>query len=230
MNKHLRILIAVYISACGQGAMAGPEITSIGPFAGDFSEGFETYGAIEIPGPQKNLSGPLDILAGHATLTGVHPDQVRPLIIWSSLGGYSLDDKGVGNVRAVPFDGTRGLGLNSSVHIPVARIDFHIPIRDFGGYWVHAITQTMSGPILVNMFGAGDVPVGTAQFNYDYANLQGISQWFGWTSTVPVHAITFSGFWAGVDGIQVNVIPEPATFVLTLFGAMMFGMATLRSR
>jgi hypothetical protein len=212
-------LAAFLLIGICKGALAG--VSSIGPFVGQFNEGFENGASGQIFGSAPDLSGPRNILSNQATLTGKAPEihsqsQPRPLYIWSSVGGFSLDDKtpAQGHVVGIPFDGTRGLTCYSSIQIPTARIDFQTPAKEFGGYWLHAVTRTQGGPITVTFLdGIGDV-IDTKQFNYDYDNLRGVSEWFGWSSTTPIHSVTFTGFWASIDGIQVNLIPEPSTVLL----------------
>ena len=163
------------ICLCCETAFATSTVSAIGPFTGEFSEGFELFRPGDIPGPERNLSGPVEILAGRAALSGVHSGPVRPLYVWDSFGGFSLGQ----NVSAVPFDGTRGLHLQTALQDPLARVDFHTPVSEFGGYWVHAVTQTRGGPVTVTFYDGGGTTIGTERFNYDFANLQGVSHWFG---------------------------------------------------
>jgi hypothetical protein len=217
MFKLILILLAFAISVCCETAFATSTISPIGPFTGNLSEGFESFRPGEIPGPLRHLSGPVEVLAGHAALSGVHVDaQIRPLYIWNSIGGFHLGQ----GVNAVPFDGRNGLLLDSAVNIPIARLDFHNPVSQFGGYWWHADTITTAGPVTVSFFDGAGTAIGTQQFNYDFANLRGVSQWFGWSSTIPIDSLTFTGYWAAVDGIQVNLIPEPATALITFLASL----------
>ena len=58
--------------------------------------------------------------------------------------------------------------------------------------------------------------------SYDYAGLRGVSQWFGWKSETPIYAVTFTGPWAGVDGLQIVRIPEPTSAVMLCLSAITF--------
>lgn len=206
--------IVVVVVASGRLCQA---VSPIEPFVGQFSEGFESFRPGEIVGP-------VDILNGQGVLSGVNPTYpVNPFYVWESFGGFSLDDLTVneGHVVAAPFDGTQGLSLQTVLSVdPIARIDFQQPVKDFGGYWVHAVTSETNGPITLTLFGAAGSAIASVEIVYDYAGLQGESQWFGWSSDVPIHAITFTGPWAGVDGIQINVVPEPNSMLMLLVASL----------
>ena len=196
-------------------------ITTIGPFAGDFSESFESFPAGPIPGTSTELSGPASILSGQGILTGVHTIAFNPTYVWNSTGGFSLGTNGT----AVPFDGLQGLALNSvSTFHPTVRFEFPTPVTDFGGYWVHAKTSTQGGPVDLTFYDATDTVIGTDDFTYT-SSLGGVSEWYGWNSTTPIGAVEFTGFFAGVDGVQIKV-PEPSTCIFLTAAAL----GTLRRR
>lgn len=215
-------------------SVANSGIVPIPPFAGSFSEGFETMYAGEVPGSQPNLAGPFDILGGQGLLTGVNTEYpVNPFYVWNSIGGFSLDDLTVpeGHVEAVPYDGLQGLHLQTvRSYDPVGRIDFKNPISRFGGYWVHAVTRNTNGPITLMFLGQDDILIDEVEFYYDYVHLRGISQWFGWQSANPVFAVTYTGPWASVDGIQIDPIPEPTSLALFSITAVMLGISRCRVR
>jgi hypothetical protein len=199
-------------------------VASITEFLGQFTESFEgfTYRDLENPSGQVNVSRPVEILGGQAVLSARHALNLEPLFVWSTIGGFSLDDLGQdeGHVVALPHHGLQGIALNSINGVnPVGRIDFAQPIARFGGYWHHAVTRQEAGPVTVRFLGASDSLVDQAQFNYDYAGLRGTPEWFGWSSSRPIHAIEFTGFWASVDGLQVDAVPEPGSMYV-LFGAI----------
>ncbi|QDT73478.1 PEP-CTERM sorting domain-containing protein [Lacipirellula limnantheis] len=99
-------------------------------------------------------------------------------------------------------------------HSPSGRIDFDEPASKFGGYWLHAVTTSQAGPIRISFFDVANSLIDEVAFRYDFANLRGESEWFGWQSTVPIYAVSFTGFWASVDGLQVTLVPEPSSVVL----------------
>lgn len=200
------IVIAVM---CAIAAPSLGAITSIGPFTGLASEGFESLPNGGIPGTSPNLSDPVSILGGAGTVSGVHTVNIAPLYVWNSLGGFSLGLNGT----AVPFDGNKGLSLQTVLTDPVGRFDFTTPIQDFGGYWVSAATTAKGNPpVNLTFYDSGGGVIGTPSFIYGSAPT-GISEWHGWHSTTPIAAVEFTGFFAAVDGLQIN-IPAPGTLVI----------------
>jgi hypothetical protein len=215
------IALLLILTITAESCIAGT-IASVAEFSGQFSEGFENfpYGDVTGPADQEDVSGPVAILDGRGSLSGRHALDLRPLFIWGS-NNHSLDDLGPheGHVVAVSHDGDKGLTLQPVLGVnPIGRIEFTQPISRFGGYWLHAVTRDEAGPIAVRFFDDIDSLIGESQFDYDYADLQGISQWFGWESDRPIYAIEFTGFWAAVDGIQADVVPEPRSALLMLLG------------
>jgi hypothetical protein len=221
MSRVLAIVAGLAFCVSGRQVRAESELSPIAPFTGDFSEGFESFSG-EIPGLHDNVSGPVSILEGRAWLSGIHPNRsANPFYVWDSCCGFSLDDLTTveGHVQAVPFDRARGLHLQTVLNMnPIAKIEFPTPVSEFGGYWVHAVTRTMAGPITISMFDAEGAAIDTVELHYDYENLQGVHEWFGWSSTTPVGSLTFTGPWAGIDGIQINLIPEPTTKISLFIG------------
>lgn len=210
MRQLALIAVAVCISSDAAGA-----IVPIPVFTGQFSEGFEGFANGNVAGSAKNQSGPTAILAGHGTLSGVNPTftNLAPLYVWNSKGGFNLGLNGV----AIPFDGQKGVALQSvePSFDAVGRIDFAAPVTDFGGYWVHAKTATLETPVTVKFYDNKNATIGSETVVYDTA-LQGISQWAGWSSNIPISAIEFTGFYAAVDGVQINLVPEPDARLMCL--------------
>ena len=194
-------------------------ITAVAPFIGDFSESFESFPNGSIPGTAVNLSGPATILSGNGTLTGINNSaNIEPAFIWNSNGGFSLGLNGT----AIPFDGVKGLAAQSATSTfddNVLRFAFASPVKDFGGYWVHARTSTHGGPVSLTFLDTANTPIGTDSFVYN-SSLAGASEWFGWNSTIPIGAVEFTGFFAAVDGVQINLIPEPRTHLMIIVGTL----------
>lgn len=183
-----------------------------------------------ITGSTPRDSGPVDILEGLGTLTGEcstsEPQPpTPPLFIWDGPGFHSID--GSSELTAIPFDGAKGVCLQPifagsdviTCNSPIGRIDFDEPAPKFGGYWLDAVTTSQAGPISLSFFDVANSPIDEIAFHYDFANLRGESEWFAWQSTVPIHAVSFTGFWASVDGLQVTLVPEPSSvFVAGICG------------
>ena len=217
------IALSIILTLTAESGIAGT-VVSVAEFSGQFSESFEKFPFGDVTGPadQENLSGPVDILDGLGSLSGQHTLALRPLFIWGS-NNFSLDDLGPheGNVAAVSHDGDKGLTLQPVLGInPTGRIEFTRPVVRFGGYWLHAATRDEAGPITVAFLDDADSLIAESQFDYDYANLQGISQWFGWESDRPIHAVELTGFWTAVDGIQIDVVPEPRSALLMMLSVI----------
>lgn len=217
--------IATYIHLVAA-AVADPVLTPVPPFAGSYSEGFESLNGDLCIVPC-HTSGPIAILGGQATMFGENPSNftIGPLYVWNSLGGFGLGSNGLG----VPFDGTHGLTLQTDYrfYTPMARLEFVTPIREFGGYWAHALTDDRGGPVHFRFFDTSNSVVATADFVYNTL-LQGVHEWRGWQSTAPISAVEFEGFWPSVDGVQIVLVPEPSTIVLGLFGVVAAAVARRR--
>lgn len=212
-----KTVAAVVALAC---APALGSITSIGAFTGASSEGFEWMSPGGIDGALPNESDPVTILGGAGTLSGTHVVSFDPIYVWNSTGGLSLGTP----VAAVPFDGLQGITAQSigATNNPTIRIDFVPGVTQFGGYWAHANYQGNAGPVDLTFYDAGGGVIGTDSFNYDWAGLSGVLEWFGWESTVDIAAVEWTGYWATVDGLQVNAVPAPAS-MLALIGAAAVG-------
>ena len=195
----MRLLLASVV-VCGLITTHADEVravTPIRPFAGEFSEGFESFVFGGLPGLEPNQAGPFCVLGNQAKLSA---KGWRPLYIWNDLGGFDLGENGL----AKPFDGDRGLHLSSSPLDPTARLDFRTPVTKFGAYWVHAAYGDRRS-VSVRFFDVSGEHLSTEEFTYDGA-LQGTSQWFGWSSDAPIGAVEFSGPYAGIDGVQIQTV------------------------
>ena len=180
-------------------------VTPIAPFSGAFSEGFESFVFGGLPGTDPTQAGPFCVLDNVATLSARGGVSGSPIFIWGGSGGFSLGEHGT----AVPFDGEKGLGLQSFIDTDsTARLDFRAPVSEFGGYWVHAATAERAGSVTVRFFDASNELITTEEVNYD-GSLDGASQWFGWSNETPFQSVEFTGFWLGLDGVQVNTAEAP---------------------
>lgn len=207
-------LIAVSLIALASTPALGA-VTSIGPFTGAASEGFESFTTGPIAGGVPGTSGPVPVLGGFGSLSGQHVTTQTPIYVWSSDGGLSLGTNGV----AVPFDGLKGIVMmpGQGSTISTGRFDFPIPVDDFGGYWVHAKSGALGASTQLRFYDASNNLIHTQNWTYNAA-LGGVSQWLGWHSDTPIGAVEFTGYYMGVDGVQIN-IPAPATALLLSFTA-----------
>ena len=188
-------------------------VTPIGPFSG-LNEDFESMAPGSVGPPSSPTAGPASVFGGFGTLTGTTTVTINPLYVWNSTGGLSLGSYGT----AVPYDGIQGLVLNPYGTSPFGRIDFTSPVQDFGGYWAHAAAGATAGPITVSFFDSGGGLIDTDSWNYN-STLAGVLEWKGWTSTTPIAAVEFEGFWTTMDGLQVRVPGAGTGVALALAGA-----------
>jgi hypothetical protein len=206
------VCVVVILCVATQVATADNVLTPISQFVGDYSEGFESlYG--------DHKFGPVEILGGQATLYGVNAPAFSfgPLYFWD----VRVVPTGLGsNGFVVPFDGFRGLTVQADYqyYTPRARLEFTVPIRQFGGYWAHGLineglSDERGGPIHFQFFDANNSVIATADFTYD-TPLQGILEWAGWNTSVPVKAVEFESYFPVVDGLQIVVVPEPSGLVI----------------
>jgi hypothetical protein len=218
-------VFATAVGVClGFGGSALGSVSSIGPFSGTHSEGFEGFAYGNIAGGVPGTSGPVSVLGGQGTMSGQHITTQTPLYIWGSIGGFSLGTNGT----AVPFDGLKGVHLQtgSGNTIPTGRFDFLNPVSEFGGYWVHARFGNLGLSTTIRLYDEDDNLLHTQIYTYNSA-LGGVSEWLGWTSTTPIGAVEFTGYYMGVDGVQINV---PAPGVTAVIGCAGVGAARRRRR
>lgn len=201
------------------GGAAFGSLTPIGAFVGGASESFESKAPGYVGPFGSSTAGPEPILGGAGILSGTTTHTSNPLYVWSSIGGLSLGLHGSG----IPHDGTKGLVLNPYGTFN-ARIDFPTPVDQFGGYWAHASVSGNPGSIGWTFFDAGGGVIDTDAYVHPLAQ-GGNHVWRGWSSTTPIAAVEWTGFWATCDGLQVNV-PAPGA-ACALGGA---GLLALRRR
>ncbi len=118
---------------------------------------------------------------------------------------------------ASTFDGIQGLYAGGG-----ATVEFSQPITDFGAFW-GAFTDFSGAPpfdpgtISVKFYDQALNQIGlTQQFTYSRSlQADGLLEWHGWTSTVPIRRVTYSSSSYGVanDGMRINRVPDcVATF------------------
>ena len=217
MNRIAMIVVAA--GTLGSSTALGA-VTSIGPFTGGASESFESFAPGYVGTNPSSTGGPAPILGGYGILSGTTTTTINPLYIWNSTGGLSLGTYGT----AVPHDGIQGLVLNPYGTYN-GRIDFPTGVQDFGGYWAHASYQGTAGPVSLTFYDAGGGVIGADSFNYPGTTLAGVLEWHGWTSTTPIAAVEWTGYWATVDALQIN-LPSPGAGLV----AASAGLLGLRRR
>lgn len=197
-------------------------VTNIGPFVGGATETFEGFSPGDVGTFASGTTTTEPIFGGLGLLSGQTTHTSNPLYIWNSTGGLSLGTYGT----AVPHDGLQGLVLEPYGATHTVRIDFPTPVQDFGGYWAHASYQGNAGPVDWTFYDAGGGVIGTDSHHYPGTTLGGVLEWRGWTSTTPIAAVEYTGYWATADGLQINV-PAPGAGV-GLLG--LIGLGAVRRR
>jgi hypothetical protein len=180
--------------------------TYIGPFTGTSSETWESFNDY-LTGP-RYLAAPTSIMGGRALISS----SLMSVYLTNSARSFGLGDSGNAQVA----DGTKGMGLDGFAQ--TATITFLDPVTDFGAYWG---ANTPPTPATVSLlFSDGSFESFTYSAPHD-----GALVWHGWHFETGITSISYSGDFVAVDGLQANVIPEPAT---TLLGALGVGLLFLR--
>jgi hypothetical protein len=230
MNKIVKLSTCCIVLGASTAAYA--DLTPISPFAGAYSEGFESFPARDSasPPPYPNwTAGPLSIMGGVATIStkSLLPTEQEKFVIYNT-----TDSKfGLAADYANVAEGYQGLGINNLS--AKTTIDFTQPINEFGAYWGAANGFGYSG-LIDFAFSDGS----TATYTYSHPN-DGNLDWLGWASDKPITSVSYIGAYVAVDAIQANPVPPPppppsnvpdAASTLSLLGLAMTGMAALRAR
>lgn len=178
---------------------AGP-LTSIPPFVGDFTESWESFRHYLDP-TFHNEPSPITIFGAEALAI----DAANEMYIYQpGLASWGLSSSGFAQVS----DGIKGMGQNTQAGI--VRIEFVEPVSSFGAFW--AATTDFSDPTTVSL-AFRDVSgnlIGAPNFTYTRsAQGDGLLEWHGWRSGVPVKSVTYSGDFVAIDGLQATRHSSP---------------------
>ncbi|MBN2138216.1 MAG: hypothetical protein JW720_10445 [Sedimentisphaerales bacterium] len=213
MRRTIISLSAAIVILCLAGtALAGAGISTVGPFTGALQESWESFA-------NGHPAGPLTIMGGNATFSSTHYMIYEPGVY-----GFGLGTSGM----AQTADGAKGMGQHAEAC--VANIVFTGPVSSFGGYFGAAtLNPIYPDPAIIN-FEFLDVSGGlidTASLSYSRSSQgDGLLEWFGVVSSVPIGSVTIAGNYPVNDYLQadpVSVIPAPGAIVLGSIGVTFFG-------
>jgi hypothetical protein len=187
-------------------------LTEIVPFTGSTGEDWETFGGGTI------LASPAEIMGSGSGVTIASAN----MYIYEP-GSHSFD---LGGTTATVADGTKGMALDGEAQ--TATITFQNPVYQFGAYW--GVRR------FVENFGPGEPPNVLLNFSdgssytFTYGSFDGALEWHGWSSTVGLTSIKFTGDYVVIDGLQADIapVPEPTTFIAGALLALPFALQSLR--
>jgi hypothetical protein len=210
MRKDFIFLSAIVI--LGSISLTNAAVAPIGPFIGEFSEGFETA-------PFGQFVSQIEVFDEEAIAKNLDGGPYLNVT-----GGWSSQDTGD---RVIPHSGSRFMG---STYKGVEWI-FDIPAVRFGGYFTTLNLGVNFEGAIANFFDVEDNTLGhmdvTAPYNSRWT-------WNGWMSDVPIKRVEIIGMgfpdWDNLGGfvmhddMEYTPVPEPGTLLLIGLG----GLVSLR--
>jgi hypothetical protein len=189
-------------------APARADLVPIGPFSGQLSESWETF---PLPhGEADYLASPTAIMNGAAAIANPYMRIYKP-----GVSEFSLASSGY----AQTADGEQGMGVGPTAQ--TTTITFVNPITSFGAYWgAHTgVEYGGAANISLNFFDETGNSIGSEGFTFIRPLHDGVLEWHGWFSSVPIGSLTYTEDGVAVDSLQANPTPEPCTTLLLLGGA-----------
>lgn len=179
-----RVLWLSLIAGCSAGIPLSQKcsaaVTSVGPFAGDHSEGFEGFAPRPVNATgATNLDLQL-IFGGVGTCAMVSAASEAGIYQNSGANSFNL---GAANARV--HGGTNGFASRSGS----PGIVFNRPVFQFGGYF-GSHNSAGGSSIQVTFLDFGDNLIDQVTFNYN--DPTGVLMWQGWSSTTAIATVSFS--------------------------------------
>lgn len=211
INKRSASVMAVLVtsSLCSPSSAA---LVPILPFQGSLTETWELFPTVLQEG--YHLPSPSGIMDGGASISSPRMTVYEPGLLDFGLGSSGY---------AAVADGTKAMGSNGFEQSTV--VVLAEPIVSFGAYW-GAFTDTQFGGdpawVSVSFFDESGGLIGTELFSYSRSLYgDGLLEWHGWSSTVPIKTITYTEDFVVIDGLQANPVPEPATLSLFVLASLL---------
>jgi hypothetical protein len=205
---------AVVLALAAGGPAAGQGITAVGPFTGEYSDNFDSYGY-----PFGSAFHQLTIFHGFGTVTAL------------TQGGsikYEFDSLR-GGIHVVCRSSPAMIG-----QLSISQWTFASPVSRFGGYWAN---NSRFADAQVDFYDTSGVLIDTKTATVPNTSLTWT--WNGWESTTPIGSIVVtgndSGFLNGFiwyDDMEVTSatpVPEPSLVLLAAgAGAVLLGACRRR--
>lgn len=208
--------IALLVAYLGAGSMAAADIIPIGPFAGEFSDDFESYQNYLEAGSFDTLA-----IAGGAGEFSSDPANSFQLYVIEPNAGATWGLADYGDATTI---GEKSFGLFNGGGLVDVRLSLATPASEFGFWFVTASDAGLS-TMTVSMFDAGGTQLGSDQILDSFGNAY---IWAGWSSATGIASVRFTGNVAPIlDDVQITSIPAPAS-VLVLAGMLTLGRGRRR--
>jgi len=205
------LLLAIPLLSANTGSA---DVIPTSPFTGTTSESWESF-ATTFGNEQLFLPDPTVIMGGQATVS--HPQ----MDVYQSSGTFFLVGLGTSGF-ALTADGIKGMTIGGLSQTAV--IVFDIPVSQFGAYWAaYTDPPFASDPAVydISFFDESSALIGTQQFTYTRSQQHdGLLEWHGWSSTVPIKRVSYTSNYPTVDGLQADPVPEPAALAPLSFAAL----------
>lgn len=206
-----RVLIACVATTLIAAVAGAGTVTPIGEFVGTHSEDWESFDNYNVGGFHYEPDG-ASIYGGIATISGS-----GSMAVYNTTDAvFGLGTSGVAQVA----DGLQGMGIDSQTGTGI--INFSTPIIDFGAYWGASTNNEDPASIDFSFYDVDDILIDSDSFAYSRSQeADGKLLWAGWHSDTPIWRVTYNAEFTVTDGMQANLVPEPASLALLAIGGLL---------
>lgn len=100
-------------------------------------------------------------------------------------------------------------------------------MSNFGAFWGASTQDSTDGTVSVDLFNVTGQSIGTETFNYNHSSTgDGLLEWHGWHSDTLIGSVSFTGFGAVTDNMQITsapAVPESSSAVSLMMCSMLTG-------